>query len=47
MELIKILKWRYATKTFSNKKVSDEILERIVSAINLSASSFGIQPYRL
>lgn len=47
MELIKILKWRYATKTFSNKKVSDEILERIVSAINLSASSFGIQPYKL
>lgn len=47
MELIEILKWRYATKTFSNKKVSDEILERIVSAINLSASSFGIQPYKI
>ena len=47
MELIEALRWRYATKKYSDKKVSDEILERIVTAINLSASSFGLQPYRL
>jgi nitroreductase len=47
LELIEALRWRYATKKYSDKKVSDEILERIVTAINLSASSFGLQPYRL
>jgi nitroreductase len=47
MELIEALQWRYATKKYSDKKVSDEILERIVTAINLSASSYGLQPYRL
>ena len=47
MELIETLQWRYATKKYRNKKVSDEILERIIKAINLTASSFGLQPYRL
>jgi len=47
MELIEALQWRYATKKYSNKKVSDEKLERIIKAINLSASSFGIQPYKI
>lgn len=47
MDLLEALHWRYATKKYSNKKVSDEVLERIVAAINLSASSRGIQPYRL
>jgi len=47
MELIEALEWRYATKKYSNKKVSDDILERILKAINLSASSFGIQPYKI
>ena len=47
MKLIDDLKWRYATKKFSNKRVTDEDLEKIIEAINLSASSVGIQPYRL
>ena len=47
MDLLEALNWRYATKKYSNKKVADEILERIIAAINLSASSTGIQPYRL
>jgi len=47
MKLIADLKWRYATKKFSNKSVSNEDLEKIIEAINLSASSVGIQPYRL
>lgn len=47
MKLIDDLKWRYATKKFSNKRVSNDDLETIVEAINLSASSIGIQPYRL
>lgn len=47
MKLIDDLKWRYATKKFSNKKASDEGVEIIIEAINLSASSVGLQPYRL
>lgn len=47
MKLIDDLKWRYATKKFGDKKVPNEDLDKIVEAINLSASSIGIQPYRL
>ncbi|WP_107037433.1 NAD(P)H-dependent oxidoreductase [Brumimicrobium mesophilum] len=47
MKLIDDLNWRYATKKFSPKRVADNDLEQIIEAINLSASSTGIQPYRL
>jgi|SRR5690554_1375430 len=47
MELIETLEWRYATKKYSSRKVADDILERIITAINLSASSVGIQPYKI
>lgn len=47
MKLIDDLKWRYATKKFSDKKVAAEDIEKIVEAINLSASSIGMQTYRL
>lgn len=47
MKLIEDLKWRYATKKFSTKKVSDGDLEKIIEATNLSASSIGMQTYRL
>jgi nitroreductase / dihydropteridine reductase len=45
MSLIKDLAWRYATKNMSGKAVSKKKLESILSAINLSASSYGLQPY--
>jgi nitroreductase/dihydropteridine reductase len=47
MELIKNLKWRYAVKKYSDEKVSEEKVAQIVEAVNLTASSCGIQPYRL
>lgn len=47
MELIQNLKWRYAVKKYSGEKVSEEKVAQIVEAINLTASSCGIQPYRL
>nr|WP_315154036.1 NAD(P)H-dependent oxidoreductase [uncultured Flavobacterium sp.] len=47
MELIEALKWRYATKKFNNKKVATEIVQEIIEAISLSASSTGMQTYRL
>ncbi|OMP76570.1 MULTISPECIES: NAD(P)H-dependent oxidoreductase [unclassified Chitinophaga] len=47
MSLITSLKWRYAVKKFSNKKVNNVDLQTILDAINLSASSAGLQPYRV
>ena len=45
---IKNANWRYATKKFdSTKKVSDEDLETLKEAIRLSASSYGLQPYKV
>jgi nitroreductase/dihydropteridine reductase len=47
MELIKDLQWRYAVKKYSEETVSEDKVDQIIEAINLSASSCGIQPYRL
>lgn len=48
MSLIKSLEWRYATKRFNTeKKVSDADIETLKNAASLTASSFGLQPYRL
>ena len=47
MELIKHLNWRYATKKYDESKVSEEKIKQIVEAVNLTASSCGIQPYRV
>ncbi len=47
MELINHLKWRYATKKFTSEKVPEHKVNQIVEAINLTASSCGLQPYRI
>ncbi|TDO73115.1 nitroreductase [Flavobacterium chryseum] len=47
MELIKNLQWRYAVKKYSEELVSEYKIDQIIEAINLTASSCGIQPYRL
>lgn len=47
MELIKNLQWRYAVKKYSEELVSESKIDQIIEAINLTASSCGIQPYRL
>ena len=41
------LMWRYATKKFDkSKKVSDEDLHELLESLRLSASSFGLQPWK-
>ncbi len=48
MELLKHLKWRYATKTFDRtQKVSDEDMYKLKEAIQLSVSSYGLQLYKV
>jgi len=42
------LKWRYATKKFdTTKKVSPSDLETLKEAVNLTASSYGLQAYKV
>ena len=45
---IEALKWRYATKKFdTSKKVAAEDLNILKEAMQLSASSYGLQPYKI
>ena len=47
MEIIKNLKWRYATKAFDpNKKLDEANLQKILEAGNLAPSSFGLEPWK-
>jgi len=40
------MNWRYAVKRFEeNKKVNQKTLNRILEITNLSATSYGLQPY--
>ena len=48
MSFLSNLNWRYATKKFDTaRKVSDADLEKILEAIRLAPTSFGLQPYRV
>jgi nitroreductase len=47
-DYIENLKWRYATKKFDpTKKISPEDLDILLEAVSLSASSYGLQPYKV
>ena len=46
MEINDALNWRYAVKTFSDRQVGKDKLQVILEATRLSASSYGLQPYR-
>ncbi|WP_298480827.1 NAD(P)H-dependent oxidoreductase [uncultured Maribacter sp.] len=47
-DYINNLQWRYATKKFdSSKKLTEEQLNFILDAVQLSASSYGLQPYHV
>ncbi|MCH4824136.1 NAD(P)H-dependent oxidoreductase [Gramella lutea] len=45
---IEDLNWRYATKKFdSEREISQEDLNSLLESIQLSASSYGLQPYQV
>lgn len=47
-EILQKLKWRYATKKFdSSLKISDEKLNILKEAFNLTATSYGLQPLKM
>jgi len=46
-DLIKQLRWRYATKKFdASRKIDEATFAIIEEAISLAASSFGLQPWK-
>lgn len=46
--VINNLNWRYATKKYdATRKISNEDLSTIKEAMRLSASAFGLQPYKI
>lgn len=48
MDIIKCLEWRYATKKFDpSKTLSEEKLNVLKQAFNLTATSFGLQTMKL
>lgn len=48
MDILEKLTWRYATKKFDPaRKLEQEQLDRVLRATNLSASSYGLQPYKV
>jgi nitroreductase/dihydropteridine reductase len=48
MDIIKALNWRYATKKFDSEAViSDEKIDLLKTAFNLTASSYGLQPVKM
>ncbi len=47
MELLEALNWRYAAKRMNGEAVPKEKMDNILEAIRLSASSAGMQPYKV
>lgn len=47
MNILKALHWRYAVNQFSDEVINDELIRQLLNATILSASSFGLQPYRM
>ncbi|MFD1315612.1 NAD(P)H-dependent oxidoreductase [Namhaeicola litoreus] len=48
MDIIDSLEWRYACKKFDEKlKLSDDQLNTLKKAFNLTATSFGLQPVKM
>lgn len=47
MDLIQKLNWRYAAKRMNGNKIPQQKIDNILEAIRLSASSAGLQPYKV
>ncbi len=48
MDILEKLNWRYAVKKFDPvKKLEEAQLSRVLEATRLSASSYGLQPYKI
>lgn len=46
MSLVETLKWRYATKRMNGTKVSEDKISKVLEAIQLTPTSYGLQPFK-
>ncbi len=47
-QILDAMNWRYATKAFdTEKKLSDEQVNNLIDTTSLSASSYGLQPWKI
>lgn len=47
MNLLTALQWRYAVREFSRDIIAEQDMDYLLQATHLSASSYGLQPYKL
>jgi len=47
MSIIDSLSWRYAVKRMNGNQISQDKLDTLLDAIQLSASGFGLMPYQI
>lgn len=47
MQLLHALNWRYAVRKFNDTKLPETLINTLLEATRLSASSYGLQPYKL
>lgn len=47
MELMNALEWRYAVRRFAEDRLEEAEVRALLEATRLSASSYGLQPYRI
>ncbi|MCK5825308.1 MAG: nitroreductase family protein [Ichthyobacteriaceae bacterium] len=48
MDFIESMEWRYAVKVFNaDKKLTEEQISYLISAANLTATSYGLQPNKI
>ncbi|MDK9556924.1 NAD(P)H-dependent oxidoreductase [Marinobacter sp. M216] len=47
MDIHAALDWRYAVREFSPEKLSTQAVETLIDAARKSASSYGLQPYKM
>lgn len=47
MNVIEALNWRYAVRKFSSQRIDEQKIQDLLTATRLSATSYGLQPYRM
>jgi nitroreductase len=47
MNVIEALNWRYAVRQFSPQRIDGQKIQELLTATRLSATSYGLQPYRM
>ncbi|WMO16492.1 nitroreductase family protein [Pseudoalteromonas piscicida] len=46
-QLESLLNWRYAVRKFSEQTIAQDKVDKLIELTGLSASAFGLQPYKI